>query len=156
MAKELIEGKRKDPYTEPDIKDYGTRVETVVEEEESVAIADDASTQSSQSTQSRRRAATTTESATARPRQTIVTYSLDDNQKLRLRREHGKIQELEKNDDDDRKESLDPPVFKPRNVVVMVTSSKLLSSKSICRMLSAFPIRMLATNLLTPLMSLLI
>ena len=36
----------------------------------------------------------------------FVTYTLDDNQKLRLRREHGKIQELEKNNDEDRKESM--------------------------------------------------
>ena len=58
IAKELIEGKRKDPYVEPDIKDFGTRVETIVEDVETATAAEDTS---SQSGQTRRKAASATE-----------------------------------------------------------------------------------------------
>ena len=95
IAKELMEAKRKQPYKEPDIKDFGTPVETVAEDDEPAAVVEEGSSQS------RRKASTA-----SRSKQTTITYTLDDNQKLRLRREHGKIQDLEKSDDDDRKESM--------------------------------------------------
>ena len=95
IAKELIDGKRKEPYKEPDVKDFGTPVETVVED-------DEASTASEKATAPSTRKAT----AASRARQANVTYTLDDNQKLKLSREHQKIQELERSDDEDRKESM--------------------------------------------------
>ena len=74
ISKELLSGQRKDPYKEPEIKDYGTaRVDT---QDEDVEL------------------------------RSSVSYTLDDNQKLRLRREHQRIADLEKCDDDDRRESM--------------------------------------------------
>ena len=52
IAKELIDGKRKEPYKEPDIKDFGTPVEAVVED-------DEASTASEKATAPSTRKATT-------------------------------------------------------------------------------------------------
>ena len=56
ISQELLSGKRKEPYKEPEIKDYGTA--QVDQQDEDVEI------------------------------RSSVKYTLDDNQKLRLRREH--------------------------------------------------------------------
>ena len=56
ISKELLSGKRKDPYKEPEIKDYGTA--HVNTQDQDVEL------------------------------RSSVSYTLDDNQKLRLRREH--------------------------------------------------------------------
>ena len=74
ISQELLSGKRKEPYKEPEIKDYGTA--EVVQMDKDVEI------------------------------RSSVKYTLDENQKLRLRREHQRIADLEKSDDEDRRESM--------------------------------------------------
>ena len=75
ISKEILSGRRKEPYKEPDIKDFGTpRVEKSDDDEVEI--------------------------------RSNVTYTLDDNQRLKLRREHQRIADLEKSDDEDRRESM--------------------------------------------------
>ena len=73
ISQELSSGKRKEPYKEPEIKDYGAA--QVDQQDEDVEL------------------------------RSSVKYTLDDNQKLRLRRERQRTADLEKSDDDDRRES---------------------------------------------------
>ena len=63
-------GQRKDPCVEPDVKDYGTATEA--EDGEIIETRSSASTR----------------------RQPRLTYTLDDNQKLKLRREHQRISDI--------------------------------------------------------------